>query len=293
MHEPEHWFWELVRAAVEEDVGPGDLTSTACLEPNGLKARIVAKGDGVLSGLRPSAAVFQLVDSANHFRPLKRDGDAFSRGDVLVEIDGFNQSVLASERAALNFLAHLSGIATLTRVFVDAVAGTGATILDTRKTHPGFRALAKAAVVHGGGSNHRIGLYDMILVKDNHIASAGSITLAIEQIREFLMTPDFRLRFDMKADEVGIEVEVVSEEQLIEAIEVGVKRLLLDNQSLESLAALVTRARAIDPAVKLEASGNVSLATVAAIAATGVDYISIGALTHSAPVADLSMQIIE
>ena len=148
-------------------------------------------------------------------------------------------------------------------------------------------------MVHGGGSNHRVGLYDMILVKDNHITSAGSITQAIAQIREFLSTPDFRLRFDMKAVDVEIEVEVVSEEQLVEAIAAGVKRLLLDNQSLESLAALVTRARAIDPAVKLEASGNVSLATVAAIAATGVDYISVGALTHSAPVADLSMQIVE
>ncbi len=293
MYEPKKWVWELIKAAINEDIGPGDLTSLACLEPDPLKAKIVAKCDGVLSGVRPAAMVFQLIDSANRFKPLKGDGDSFVKGDVLIEIDGFNQTVLASERTALNFLGRLSGVATLTRQFVDRVAGTNAVILDTRKTTPGWRCLEKMAVVHGGGSNHRLGLYDMILVKDNHIASAGSITAAVERIREFLDTPDFRLQFEKKAHEIEIEVEVTNEAQLIEALDTGVTRLLLDNQSLESLAALVKCARERNPEAKLEASGNVSLETVAAIAATGVDFISIGGLTHSAPSADFSMLTID
>jgi nicotinate-nucleotide pyrophosphorylase (carboxylating) len=149
------------------------------------------------------------------------------------------------------------------------------------------------AVVHGGGTNHRMGLYDMILVKDNHIASAGSISDAVRMAREFLKTPDFRLQFDRKAEEIQIEVEVTTEKQLEEAIEAGVNRLLLDNQPLDSLKEMVTLARRMNPVVELEASGNVNLDNVADIAATGVDYVSIGALTHSAPACDFSLQVIE
>lgn len=283
----------LVKAALAEDIGPGDLTSLACLEPDPLKARIVAKCDGVVSGMKPLLATFEIVDSANIITPVKHDGDAFVRGDEIVRLDGFNQTLLASERVALNFLGRLSGIASLTRRFVDAVAGTDCVILDTRKTTPGFRLLEKEAVRHGGGANHRIGLYDMVLIKDNHIASAGSITKAVALTREFLQTPDFRLQFDCTAEDVAIEVEISTSEQLAEAIACGVTRLLLDNQSLDSLSTLVRAARAQNPAVKLEASGNVSLETVAAIAATGVDFVSIGALTHSAKVADFSMKVIE
>jgi len=289
MYDPKKWVWDLIKAAINEDVGPGDLTSLACLEPNPIKAKIVAKCDGVLSGVRPAAMVFSTIDSANRFIPHKKDGDAFQRGDLLIEIEGFNQTVLASERTALNFLGRLSGVATLTRQFVDRTVGTNAVILDTRKTTPGWRCLEKMAVVHGGGSNHRLGLYDMILIKDNHIASAGSITAAVERIRDFLDSPDFRLQFEKKAEEIDIEVEVTSEAQLIEALDCGVTRLLLDNQSIESLAALVKAARERNPEAKLEASGNVSLETVGDIAKTGVDFISIGGLTHSAPSADFSM----
>lgn len=291
IQDADQWLHELVKAAIAEDIGPGDLTSLACLEPDPVQARIVAKKEGVLSGLRPAFVVFEVIDSANSFRPIKDDGEIFERGDVLVEIDGFNQTVLASERAALNFLAHLSGVATLTRQFVEAVKGTGATILDTRKTTPGWRMLEKAAVVHGGGSNHRIGLYDMVLIKDNHIAAAGSISGAVKRVRDYLDTPDFRLQFDKHGDEIDIEVEVTTEAQLVEAIDAGVGRLLLDNQSPESLARLVARARKLNSQIKLEASGNVTLETVRQIAAAGVDFISVGGLTHSAPAADLSMQI--
>ncbi len=292
-HDPATWLPELIRAALREDIGPGDLTTLACLDPNPVAAKIVAKQDGVLSGLKPMYMVFTIIDSANVVRPLKHDGDRFVKGETLIEIDGFNQTVLTSERVALNFLAHLSGIATLTATFVDAIKGTDAVILDTRKTTPGMRLLEKEAVVHGGGRNHRMGLYDMVLIKDNHIASAGSITNAVERLREYLRTPEFRLQFEKKAEEIPIEVEVTNEAELVEAIGCGVQRLLLDNQTVDSLAALVRKARSINPGVQLEASGNVSLATVRGMAETGVDFISIGQLTHSAPVADLSMQVTE
>ena len=282
----------LVKAALAEDIGPGDLTSLACLEPNPVKAQIVAKSDGVLSGLVPLALTYEIVDSANAVTPMINDGDVYSRGDVVVEIDGFNQTVLASERVGLNFLGRLSGIASLTRQFVDRIGERNCRMLDTRKTTPGWRRLEKDAVRHGGGANHRMGLYDMVLIKDNHIASAGSITNAVALTREFLDTPDFRLQFDCKAEDIEIEVEVTTESELLEAIAAGVERLLLDNQSLESLGRLVKVARDTNPDILLEASGNVTLETVSDIAATGVDFISAGALTHSAKAADFSMKVV-
>ncbi|MFQ6008044.1 MAG: carboxylating nicotinate-nucleotide diphosphorylase [Candidatus Zixiibacteriota bacterium] len=281
----------LVKAALEEDVGKGDLTSLACLEPNPINAAIVAKSAGVLSGMKPALLVFELVDSANKVSPLLKDGDCFQAGDTVIKIEGFNQTVLTAERAALNFLAHLSGVATLTARFVEKVKGTNCRILDTRKTTPGWRLLEKMAVVHGGGYNHRFGLYDMVLIKDNHIASVGSVKEAVKRTREFLNTSDFRLQFEVKAADIEVEVEVTSELQVREAIEAGVNRLLLDNQSIEPLSRLVILARKLNPDIKLEASGNVTLDNVAEIAATGVDYISIGALTHSAPACDFSLKI--
>ncbi len=283
----------LVKAAITEDVGPGDLTSLGCLEPNPLQADIVAKSDGVCSGLKPALLVFELIDSANRVEPLIKEGESFRSGDRIIHIDGYNQTVLASERVALNFLAHLSGIASLTRQFVERVKGTDCVILDTRKTTPGWRYLEKQAVIHGGGRNHRFGLYDMILIKDNHIASVGSITKAVTLAREFLDTPDFRLQFETKAEEIEVEVEVTTESQLIEAVEAGVTRILLDNQSPESLGTLVKKARELNPGIKLEASGGITLDNVAEIAASGVDYISIGSLTHSARAVDLSMRVVE
>jgi nicotinate-nucleotide pyrophosphorylase (carboxylating) len=279
-----------VKQALAEDVGRGDLTSLACLEPNPLKAKLVAKQAGVLSGLLPALYVFEVVDSANRVTCHCHDGDRFDKGAVIFEVDGFNQTVLASERVAINFLAHLSGVATLTAKFVERTAGTNARILDTRKTTPGMRFLEKMAVRDGGGVNHRMGLYDMILIKDNHIASSGSIKGAVELAREYLKSRDFRVQFQSEAEKILIEVEVTSESQLREAIDTGVDRLLLDNQSVDLLRNLVQLARSLNPTVKLEASGNVSLETVAAIAATGVDFISVGAITHSAPVIDFSLQ---
>lgn len=281
----------LVKAALKEDIGSGDLTSLACLEPNPVKAIIVAKSEGVLSGLKPALLVFKMVDSAIVVRSLLKDGDRFGAGDTVIEIEGFNQTILAAERTALNFLAHLSGVATLTAKFVDKVKGTRCRILDTRKTTPGWRLLEKKAVVHGGGGNHRFGLYDMILIKDNHLAAAGSVKEAVKKAHAYLHSDDLGSQFGLKAGDVEIEVEVTSDQQLSEAIEAGASRLLLDNQSPDSLRQLVTLARRLNPEVKLEASGNISLDNIAAIAATGVDFISIGALTHSAPASDFSLRV--
>jgi nicotinate-nucleotide pyrophosphorylase (carboxylating) len=284
---------ELVKMALAEDIGRGDMTSLGCLEPGPIIARIVAKSEGVLSGLTLARMVFDVVDSANTIEFTRHDGDSFVYGDVIADIEGFNQTVLCSERVALNFLGHLSGIATQTRKFVDRIPpGSSCRILDTRKTTPGWRHLEKLAVVHGGGVNHRFGLFDMTLIKDNHIASAGSITEAVVRLREYFTTRDFRLQFDADPEKILIEVEVVNQEQLAEAITTGVDRILLDNQTIDSLASLVRIARQLNPVVQLEASGNVSLDTVAAIAATGVDFISVGSITHSAPVSDFSLQVV-
>lgn len=282
---------DLVKRALDEDIGPGDITSLACLEPDPVEAVIVAKAPGVLSGLKPALLAFELVDSANTVVPVISDGDSFETGDTIVTINGFNQTVLISERVALNFLAHLSGVATLTREFVRKIEGTRCRILDTRKTTPGMRTLEKEAVVHGGGTNHRFGLYDMVLIKDNHIAAAGSVAKAILRTREYLDSADFRLQFKTDKSEIRIEIEITTLDQLREAIATGVDRLLLDNQTPQSLADMVKLARSLNPDLELEASGNVSLANVADIAATGVDFISIGALTHSAPACDFSLRV--
>ncbi|MFH1686744.1 MAG: carboxylating nicotinate-nucleotide diphosphorylase [bacterium] len=282
---------DLVRAAIDEDVGPGDITSLACLEPKPVRATITAKSRGAVSGLVPAALVFAMVDPAIRFEPVMADGSLFEPGHVVVGISGRNQTLLTAERTALNFMAHLSGVATLTAEFVRRVQGTRCHILDTRKTTPGWRLLEKQAVLHGGGYNHRLGLYDMMLIKDNHIAAAGSIAAAVEAAHNYLESTDCRQRFGLNAESVAIEVEVTSTEQVRQALSAGVRRLLLDNQTPASLKQLVRTARDIDDSVKLEASGNVSLDNVAALAATGVDYISIGALTHSAPACDFSLNI--
>jgi nicotinate-nucleotide pyrophosphorylase (carboxylating) len=203
------------------------------------------------------------------------DGDGVTPGDVVAEVTGPGRGMLAAERLALNFLQHLSGIATLTRAFVDAVVGTQATILDTRKTHPGYRVLEKYAVQMGGGQNHRMSLNDMLLVKDNHIEAAGSLTAAVERARA-------------RHPNLPIEVEVKNPVELREALGLGVDRIMLDNMDLEQMREAV---QMTDGQVALEASGGVSLERVAAIAATGVDYISVGALTHSAAALDLSMLV--
>jgi nicotinate-nucleotide pyrophosphorylase (carboxylating) len=268
----------LIELAVTEDIGPGDATSLAVLPAAlVLQARIVAKADGVVAGLPVAEAVFTRVDPGLRFEAHVEDGRRVRPGDLVATVEGPGRAMLAAERLALNFLQHLSGIATLTRSFVDAVAGSGATILDTRKTLPGYRVLEKYAVRMGGGRNHRMALFDMLLVKDNHIEAAGSVTAAVEQARDAY--PDLPL-----------EVEVKDLDELTEALDLAVDRIMLDNMTLKQMREAVERAAGRVP---LEASGNVNIARVAAIAETGVDYISVGALTHSAPALDLSMRVTE
>lgn len=287
---------EIIRQQVDlvlmEDIGQGDITTTACIEPALVKAEIMAKSEGVVSGLMVVEMVFQSRDRNVQIEIVKTDGETFAGGDRIIGIEGDSRAILTGERTALNFLGHLSGIATLTAKFVEAVKGTGATILDTRKTIPGLRLLDKYAVACGGASNHRFGLYDMALIKDNHIAAAGSITKAVEKMRAFLKSDEYKKQYLIKPEHIEIEVEVENESQLREAIAGKVKRLLLDNQSTEQLAELVKIARSLDAGVKLEASGNVNLANVRKVAETGVDFISIGTLTHSAPSSDFSLKFL-
>ncbi len=279
--------------ALMEDIGPGDITTLACIAKEMVAAEIIAKSSGVLAGLPVAAAVFQKLDKKVTIITNKNDGDTFSPGDKILSINGNSQAILTGERTALNFLGHMSGVASLTAKFVEQVKGTKAKILDTRKTIPGMRFLDKYAVTCGGGENHRFGLYDMVLIKDNHITAAGSITNAIKKVKEYAARNDFQTRFYLTSDELEIEVEIETVEQLKEAIKAGAKRLLLDNQSIERLAELVKTARELNKNILLEASGNVNLDNVAAIAKTGVDLISIGGLTHSAATSDFSLNIIE
>jgi len=266
----------LIELAVAEDIGPGDATSEAILPADlRLHARIVAKRPGVVAGLPIAEAVFQRVDPALRFVAHVRDGDRVEAGDLVAEVVGPGRGMLAAERIAVNFLQHLSGIATLTRSFVEAVAGTGATILDTRKTHPGYRLLEKYAVRMGGGQNHRMSLSDMLLIKENHIEAAGSITQAVGRARA-------------AHPELPCEVEVRDLDELREALELDLDRVMLDNMDFDEMRAAVALAGG---RVKLEASGGVTLERVVAVAETGVDYISVGALTHSAPALDLSMVV--
>ena len=266
----------LIELAIAEDIGPGDLTSQGLLpEDLELQGRIIAKSAGVVAGLPIAEVVFTSVDPDLIITPRMYDGAKVVPGDLLVEVVGPGRGMLAAERIALNFLQHLSGIATLTRSFVDAVADTKAIILDTRKTHPGYRVLEKYAVRMGGGQNHRMSLNDMLLIKDNHIEAVGSIRAAVERARA--ANPD-----------LSIEVEVRNLDQLREALMLDVDRIMLDNMDLDEIRDAVRLSAGCLP---LEASGGVTLERVAAVAETGVDYISVGALTHSAPALDLSMLI--
>ena len=280
---------QLLRLSLLEDLNPQahifedeelsgyDLTSAATF-PAGkeLVGRIFPKVPGVLAGLPLARAVFQLIDPAINFESLVSEGEGVQAREPLARLKGPAASLLAGERTALNFLGRMAGIATLTRQFVDRVKGTRAVILDTRKTAPGFRILDKYAVRMGGGQNHRMGLYDMILIKNNHIDGAGGIQAAVERVRR---------RY---GDRFPIEVEVRTLEELSEALQHHPTRIMLDNMDLETMQKAVERTAG---SVPLEASGNVSLETVAQIAATGVNYISVGALTHSARVWDVSMHL--
>jgi nicotinate-nucleotide pyrophosphorylase (carboxylating) len=263
-----------VYAALAEDVGEGDVTTDATVDADAVgTAMLVLREPGVVCGLRAAELVFRALDEDVAFEPLVEDGATVPPGDV-ARVRGSLRAILTGERTALNFLARLSGIATLTRRYVDAVESTGVAVLDTRKTTPGLRALEKYAVLTGGGRNHRFGLDDGVLVKDNHLRASGSIQVAVERLRA--------------ATDLPIEVECDTLSQVEEAIAVGADAILLDNMGVGDLRAAVALARG---RARLEASGGVTLETVRAIAETGVDEISIGALTHSARSLDVSLEL--
>lgn len=268
-----------IQRTLEEDLNKrGDVTSQSTIPAEAtLSARIIAKQTGVVAGLDVAAATFRALEPEIYFSAHVAEGDQVTPGTLLAEVHGNARTLLAAERSALNFLGRMSGIATLTHQFVQAVAGTNATILDTRKTAPGLRHIDKLAVRRGGGANHRMGLYDMILIKDNHIDFAGSLAEAVRRARA-------------AHTDLPIEVETRTLAEVQSALDAGVERILLDNMTLDEMRAAV---RLSAGRAKLEASGNVTLARVRAIAETGVDFISIGALTHSAPVFDVSMKVVK
>jgi nicotinate-nucleotide pyrophosphorylase (carboxylating) len=272
--------FDPIAVAIEEDIGKGDIT-TEFFVPADLRAsgQIIAHEKAIVAGTETAAEVFRRIDSATRPRVIRADGSEVEPGDVIIEIDGSARSILKAERVALNFLQRLSGIATLTRKFVDAAADPRVQILDTRKTTPGLRALEKAAVVAGGGANHRFGLYDMVLVKDNHLIADPQLSAFAETVR--------RVRRERPG--VRIEVEAENLEQVRTFLEAGdVDVILLDNMKRTEIREAVALGK---NKVKFEASGGITLNNVRQIAATGVDYISIGALTHSAPAINFSLEL--
>ena len=263
-----------IERALKEDIGPGDITTATVVPAEAVvEATVIAKQPGVVAGVEVAQAIFLQVDSGVDIQALLDDGDHTESGQPLLHLQGNARAILTAERTALNFLGRMSGIATLTSQFVDAIGGTAARILDTRKTAPNLRTFDKLAVRLGGGENHRFGLYDMVLIKDNHIDCAGSITEAVRRARAGSMN-------------FAIEVEARTLADVAQCLDAGVDWIMLDNMPLEEMrsAVALNACRA-----KLEASGNVSLRNVREIAETGIDYISVGALTHSPAAFDVSL----
>lgn len=267
----------LISASLAEDVGSGDVTTTAILsgQENG-HARVVAKSELIIAGMDIFSRVFFTVDDRIQFTSFRQDGQRVQPKEVVAEISGSLAGILIAERVALNFFQRMCGIATTTRQYVDAVAGTKAKILDTRKTAPGLRLLDKYAVRIGGGTNHRFGLSNAVLIKENHIEAAGGIGEAVARVRR------------AASHTLKIEIEVKNFQELKEALEADVDIIMLDNMSIPEMREAVLH---VNGKVPLEASGNVTLATVRQIAETGVDFISVGALTHSVKAADLSLLV--
>ncbi|MGK5679595.1 carboxylating nicotinate-nucleotide diphosphorylase [Actinoplanes sp. URMC 104] len=269
----------VVRTALAEDLGspPHDVTSEATIPADQVDtAELVARADGVVAGLPVAAVVFN--DTSGHtatFEQRVAEGDRVTRGDVLAVVTGPTRALLTGERTALNLLSRMSGVATHTRRWADALAGTKATVLDTRKTTPGLRYLEKYAVRVGGGTNKRMGLYDVAMIKDNHKLAAGSITAAYRLVRE-------------KFPEVAVQVEVTTVAEAVEAVEAGATFLLCDNMPPDRLREVVAE---VGDRAELEATGNLRLENVAEYAATGVDYLSVGGLTHSSPILDIAMDL--
>ena len=268
---------QLLKHAIEEDIGHGDITTSLLIpEESESKALYVAKANFVVAGFPFAQEVFNILDHETVFKTYFAEGSKVRKGDILGEVSGKTKTLLAGERVSLNILQRLSGVATLTSLFVDAVMGTDAKIIDTRKTTPCLRFMEKYAVRIGGGVNHRFGLFDAILIKDNHIEAVGSITKAVE-----LAKAGYHL--------AKIEVEVENLIDLQEAVEAGADVIMLDNMSINDMKEAV---KIVQKKVPLEASGNVSLQNVREIAETGVDLISVGALTHSVIAADISLKIV-
>ena len=272
----------LIRRALAEDAADRDLTACATIAAGQAgRATIIAKASGVVSGIAVAARVFALVDTEINSHWRCDDGDTVSAGDCMATLNGPLRSLLSAERTALNFIQHLSGIASATHAFVEAVAGTGCAIVDTRKTTPGLRHLEKQAVQHGGGLNHRMDLASGMLIKENHIVGAGSIAAAIGNCRALLSR-------EGRETDVWVEVECETLDEVREAVEAGPDIILLDNMNAQQTIS----ARALVPAeIVLESSGNITLGNARAYAGTGVDRLAIGAITHSAPALDISMRV--
>ena len=267
----------VIDYALKEDIGSGDITTNSLI-PIDLqtKATMVAKSAGVIAGLDVAEYIFRTLNQDIHWKPFVKDGDKIAKGDLIVEISGSYRALLTGERLALNFLQRMSGIATMTATYIDVLSDYNTKILDTRKTVPGLRLLDKYAVTIGGGKNHRIGLYDMVLIKDNHIKIAGGIANAVAQIKKNI------------PEGIQIEVETTTIKEVNEALTAGVDIIMLDNMTSELMTESV---KIINGRAKVEASGNMTIDRLKEVAATGVDYISIGALTHSVTAFDISMNI--
>jgi len=262
-----------IEAFLKEDIGTGDVTTDAIVpEGHTSKADIIAKADGVMAGHIFARKVFHVLDKNIRYEELKQDGERITEGDILAVITGKSRAILTGERVALNLLQRLSGIATLTRTFVDAVEGTGVKILDTRKTSPGLREMEKYAVRMGGGHNHRLTLSEMALIKENHIAVAGSIREAVKRVRSRCTIP--------------VEVEVKNIEELKEAVEAGVDRIMFDNWDTASIKDAVAF---VNNRIPLEVSGNMTVEKAREVAKTGIDFISVGVITHSFKALDMTL----
>ena len=271
---------KLLDLGIEEDINTGDITTESIIpESMNAVATMTAKQEGVISGLEIVKMVYDRFQSDVVFTPYFKDGDFVKKGDVILKIEATYPTLLRGERLSLNLFQRMCGIATETAKYVKELDATHTELLDTRKTAPGLRVLDKLAVKHGGGTNHRMGLYDMAMIKDNHIKMAGGITKAVEQVRARI------------APEIKIEVETTNLDEVREAIAAGADIIMLDNMNNETMTEAVAIIKAANPAIKTEASGNMNIPRLKEVAATGVDYISVGALTHTVKAMDISMNI--
>lgn len=276
----ENLITKLLDLGIEEDINTGDITTESIIPATmNAVATMTAKQEGVISGLEIVKMVYERFQQDIVFTPYFKDGDSVSKGDVILKIEASYPTLLRGERLSLNLFQRMCGIATETAKYVRELADTHTELLDTRKTAPGLRVLDKMAVKHGGGTNHRMGLYDMAMIKDNHIKMAGGITKAVEQVRANI------------APEIKIEVETTNLDEVREAIAAGADIIMLDNMDNATMTEAVAIIKAANPSIKTEASGNMNIPRLKEVAATGVDYISVGALTHTVKAMDISMNI--